>query len=113
MGDRSVHAGDVCQTVVVTGDGNNVALTLGDTGIRLPLRRKQFRPRERRRGPVAGAPPCELDLLVPEAGNLPLIGRKDLFAELQAWLDDKADISVHALVGPAGTIRGHTIEQAG
>jgi tetratricopeptide (TPR) repeat protein len=103
MGDRSVHAGEVCQSVVVTGDGNNVALTLGDTGIRLPLRRKQFRPRERRRGPVAGAPPCELDLLVPEAGNLPLIGRKDLFAELQAWLDDKADISVHALIGPAGT----------
>ena len=98
MGDRLVHADDVYQSVVVTGDGNNVALTLGDTGIRLPLRRKQFPPRERRRGPVAGAPPCELDLLVPEAGNLPLIGRKDLFAELQAWLDDKADISVHALI---------------
>ena len=103
MGDRLVHAGDVYESVVVTGDWNNVALTLGDTGIRLPLRRKQFSPRERRRGPVAGAPPCELDLLVPEAGNLPLIGRKDLFAELQAWLDDKADISVHALIGPAGT----------
>ena len=103
MGDRLVHAGDVYESVVVTGDWNNVALTLGDTGIRLPLRRKQFPPRERRRGPVAGAPPCELDLLVPEAGNLPLIGRKDLFAELQAWLDDKADISVHALIGPAGT----------
>ncbi len=38
-----------------------------------------------------------------EAGKLPLIGRKDLFAELQAWLDDKADISVHALIGRAGT----------
>ena len=69
MGDRWVNAGDVYESVVVTGDWNNVALTLGDTGIRLPLRRKQFSPRERRRGPVAGAPPCELDLLVPKRGT--------------------------------------------
>jgi hypothetical protein len=103
MGDRSVHAGDVRHSVVVTGDGNTVALSFGDTGIRLPLRRKQFRPPERRRRPAAGEPPRELDLLVPEAGRLPLIGRKDLFAELRAWLDDEVDISVHALIGRAGT----------
>jgi hypothetical protein len=52
---------------------------------------------------VAGEPPRELDLLVPEAGRLPLIGRQDRFAELQAWLDDEIDISVHALIGRAGT----------
>ena len=103
MGDRAFHAGDVRQSVVVTGDGNTVALSFGDTGIRLPLRRKQFPPPERRRRPAAGEPPRELDLLVPEAGKLPLIGRKDLFAELQAWLDDETDISVHALIGRAGT----------
>src|SRR5271170_72992 len=102
MGDRSVDAHDISRSVIVTGDGNNVALTLGDTGIRLPLRRKQFPPPERRRRPREGEPPRELDLLVPEAGKLPLIGRKDLFAELQAWLDDEADISVHALIGRAG-----------
>ena len=34
---------------------------------------------------------------------MPLIGRKDLLAELQAWLDDKADISVYGLIGRAGT----------
>jgi hypothetical protein len=45
MGDRSVDARDISQSVVVTGDGNNVALTFGDTGIRLPLRRKQLPPR--------------------------------------------------------------------
>ena len=76
MGDRSVHAGDLRQSVVVTGDGNNVALSFGDTGVRLQLRRKQFRPPERHRRPVAVEPPRELDLLVPEAGKLPLIGRK-------------------------------------
>ena len=69
----------------------------------LPLRRRQFRPPDRRRRTAPGEPPRELDLLVPEAGKLPLIGRKDLFAELQAWIDDEVDISVHALIGRAGT----------
>jgi hypothetical protein len=82
----------------VTGDGNNIALTLGDTGIRLPLHRKQFPSPVRCRRPRTREPPRELDLLVPEAGRLPLIGRKDLLAELQAWLDDETDISVHALM---------------
>ena len=49
MGDRSVDARDISRSVVVTGNGNNVALTFGDTGIALPLRRKQF--------PPPGAPP--------------------------------------------------------
>ena len=49
MGDRSVDARDISRSIVVTGDGNNVALTFGDTGISLPLRRKQFPPPERRR----------------------------------------------------------------
>jgi hypothetical protein len=82
----------------VTGDGNNVALIFGAAGIALPLRRKQFPPPERLHRPRPGEPPRELDLLVPEAGRLPLIGRKDLLAELQAWLDDETDISVHALM---------------
>jgi hypothetical protein len=103
MEDRSVRAGDIRQSVVVTGDGNNVALSFGNTGVGLPLLRKQFPPPERRRRPVAGEPPRELDLLVPEAGKLPLIGRNDLFAELQAWLDDEVDISVFGLIGRAGT----------
>jgi tetratricopeptide (TPR) repeat protein len=102
MTDRSVHAGDARQSVFVTGDGNAVALCFGDTGIRLPLRRKQCRPPERHRRLVAGGPPRELDLFVPEVGKLPLIGRNDLLAELQGWLDDEVDISIHALIGRAG-----------
>jgi hypothetical protein len=102
MGDRSVHAGVIRQSVVVTGDYNTVTLTLADTDATLNLIRKQFQPPERRRRPAAGEPPRELDLLAPEAGKLPLIGRHDLFAELQAWLDDEIDISVHALIGRAG-----------
>jgi tetratricopeptide (TPR) repeat protein len=103
MGDRSVDAHDISRSVIVTGDGNNVALTLGDTGVKLPLRRKQFPPPERRRRPREGEPPRDLDLLHPEAGKLPLIGRNDLVAELQAWLDDDTDLSVYALIGRAGT----------
>jgi len=102
MSDRSAHARDISQSVVVTGDGNTVTLTFGDSGIVLPLRRRQFRPPDRRRRPAPGEPPRELDLLVPEAGKLPLVGRKDIFAELQTWIDDEVDISVHALIGRAG-----------
>lgn len=69
----------------------------------MPLRRRQFRPPDRRRRPAPGEPPRELDLLVPEAGRLPLIGRKDIFSELQTWIADEVDISVHALIGRAGT----------
>jgi hypothetical protein len=103
VSDRSVEARGVSNSVVVTGDGNTVALSFGDTGVRLQLLRKQFPPPGRRRQPAPGEPPRELDLLVPEAGKLPLIGRKDLFAELQAWLDDEVDISVFGLIGRAGS----------
>jgi hypothetical protein len=38
MGDRSVHVrSEVRQSVVVTGDGNTVALPFGDSGIRPSL----------------------------------------------------------------------------
>jgi hypothetical protein len=101
MNDRPVQAETISQSVVVTGDGNNVSLRFGDTGIILPLKRKQFRPPERREQLARGA--RELDLLVPEAGKLPFVGREDIFAELRTWLDDEADISVHAVIGRAGT----------
>jgi len=101
--DRSVQAETISQSVVVTGDGNRVSLRFGDTGIILPLKRKQFRPPERRRRLAPDERPRELDLLVPEAGKLPFLGREDILAELRAWLDDEADISVHAVIGRAGT----------
>jgi hypothetical protein len=84
--DRSVETRDIKNSVIVTGDGNTITLTFGDSGVILPLRRRQFRPPDRRRRLAPGEPPRELDLLVPEAGKLPLIGRKDLFAELQTWI---------------------------
>jgi hypothetical protein len=105
MTGGSVQARDISQSVVVTGDGNTVTLTFGDSGIVLPLRRRQFRRPDRRRPPSTEDPPRELDLLVPEAGKLPLIGRQDLIAELQIWIDDEVDISVHALIGRAGKTR--------
>ena len=103
MNDKSVHAEKISQSVVVTGDGNSVSLRFGETGIILPLKCKQFPHPERRRKPAPDERPRELDLLVPEAGKLPYVGREDLLAELRVWLDDEPDISVHALIGRAGT----------
>ena len=103
MNNRSVQAGGIRQSVVVTGDGNSVSLHFGNTGIFLLLKRKQFRPPERRRRLAPDERPRELDLLVPEAGKLPFVGRQDLLAELRAWINDEPDISVHALIGRAGS----------
>jgi hypothetical protein len=103
MVNSSVQAGNIAQSNVVTGNRNTVSLTFCDSSVTLPLRRTQFRPPDRRRQPDPGEQPRELDLLVPEAGKLPFIGRNDIFAELQTWLDDETDISVHALIGLAGT----------
>jgi hypothetical protein len=76
MTDNSVHAETISQAVVVTGDGNNVSLRFGDTRIILPLKRKQFRPPERRRKPASEERPRKLDLLIPEAGKLDFVGRE-------------------------------------
>jgi hypothetical protein len=103
MNDRSFQAQDVNQSVVVMGDGNSVSLRFGDTGIKVPLKRKQFPRPERRQKPAPEGRQRELDLLIPEAGKLHFVGRKDLLAELRVWLDDESDISVHALIGRAGT----------
>ena len=104
MNNRSVQAAEIRQSIVVTGDGNAVSLRFGDTGVILPLKRKQLPP-ERRRRHVTDERLRELDLLVPDAAKLPFVGRERevLLAELRAWLNDGPDISVHALVGRAGT----------
>jgi hypothetical protein len=101
MNNRSVQAGTISQSVVFTGDHNT--LRFGETGIVLPLKRKQQPPPERRRGLAPDERPRELSLLVPEAGKLPFVGRDDILAELRTWLDDESNISVHALIGRAGT----------
>ena len=70
MSDRSADARDISQSVVVTGDGNNVAFTFGDTGIRLRLRRKQFPPPDRHRRPRPEEPPR-----MTSPNQLPIISR--------------------------------------
>ncbi|WP_146102029.1 hypothetical protein [Rhodopila globiformis] len=42
-------------------------------------------------------------MFAPTAGVLPLLGRAAMLAELRGWLDDPADLSVHALIGEAGS----------
>jgi hypothetical protein len=110
--DRSVQAERISRSVVVTGDGNTVSLRFGDSGVILPLKRKQFQPPERRRAFLLDERPRELDLLIPEAGKLPLVDREDLRAELRAWLADEARISVHAIIGRAGTGNGGQMPDA-
>ncbi|MFL5255037.1 MAG: AAA family ATPase [Rhodopila sp.] len=102
MSDQSVHAQDIRHSVV-TGDGNSITATFGDTGVRLPLERRQVPVPDRRRPPRPGELPRELDILLPTAGTLPLLGREAMLEALHAWLDDPADLSVHALIGEAGS----------
>ncbi|MGY6570897.1 MAG: tetratricopeptide repeat protein [Salinarimonas sp.] len=100
MTNRSVAAGGgISQGIVVTGDGNSVSLRFGESDFSLALNRKQVPPPPR----GTGGGTRELDILVPETSPLPLFGRKMELGALQAWLDADADISVHALTGPAGT----------
>jgi tetratricopeptide (TPR) repeat protein len=101
--DRSIHTQSLQNSVAVTGDGNSVTAVFGDTGVRLPLERRQVPAPDRRRKPRPGEPPRELDIFAPGAGALPLLGREADLDALRAWLDDPADISVHALIGEAGS----------
>ena len=101
--DRSIHSQSMHNTVAVTGDGNSVTAVFGDTGVRLLLERRQVATPDRRRKPRPGEPPRELDIFAPGAGALPLLGREADLAALRAWLDDPADLSVHALIGEAGS----------
>ena len=92
MENGSVSDNVIVNSVVVTGDGNRITLTIG--GVALTLDRKQFRARRPRR---------ELQILNPNTTNLPFVGRGDSMAELRGWVNDPADVSVHALIGKAGT----------
>jgi tetratricopeptide (TPR) repeat protein len=101
---RSVAAGrDIRDSVVVTGDGNLVRVSFGDSGIVLQPVRKHWPRPDRRPPPKPGEPPRELDLLNAESTVLPFIGRADMLAELHAWIDDPIDVSAHALIGRAGS----------
>jgi hypothetical protein len=100
--DRSFHARDVSRSIVITGDGNTATLVFGDSGVRLPLRRLQLRPPERRRALATGER-RELDILDPARAAVPIVGREAMLAELEAWLAEEIDLSVRALVGRAGS----------
>jgi hypothetical protein len=69
MNDRSVHAGDMHQSVVVTGDGNKVVLRFGKADDITVLERRQFRRPERRQQLAPDQRQRELDLLEPKRGR--------------------------------------------
>jgi hypothetical protein len=103
--ERSVgpRLGDIRHSVVVTGDGNSITATFGDTGAPAAGTPRQVFVPDRRRPPRPGELPRELDILAPTAGAPPLLGREPMLADLHAWLNDAADMSVHALIGEAGS----------
>lgn len=99
MDQRSVSArGNIDRSIVVTGDGNTASIHFG-SDFTLPLARRQIRPVRRR--PLSADNP--LPLLAADAGAFPLVGRERMIAELRAWLDSAADVSIHALIARAGT----------
>jgi tetratricopeptide (TPR) repeat protein len=98
--NRSVSSsGNIEHSVIITGDGNSVALNFGGA-FALPLERRQIAS-PRPRSQSGGYNP--LPLLAPDAGELPLVGREAKLAELRDWLEAPMDVSVRALVAPAGT----------
>ncbi|MGP9820594.1 tetratricopeptide repeat protein [Salinarimonas sp. NSM] len=102
MTDRSFEAGSVDRSVIVTGDHNTATLVFGDSGVRLPIARRQIPRADPRPARPPGPDARELDVLAPTA-DLPLFGREAELAGLRAWLDDEAAVSVHAVIGEAGT----------
>lgn len=103
MADRNLTInGSVSQSVLISGDGNTVSLTFGGSSV-LRLSRRHVRLPDRRRAQQPGDPPRELDLLDPEHGTLPFVGRVDMLAQLRTWTDSHEDVSVHAVTGRAGS----------
>ena len=97
MNDRSVHAGDMHQSVVVTGDGNKVILRFGKADDITVLERRQFRCPEPRQQLAPDQRQRELDLLEPEAGRQRGFndhGQVHVKAELATLLDLLAELNV-------------------
>ncbi len=97
MNDQSVHAGDMHQSVVVTGDGNKVVLRFGKADDITVLERRQFRRPERRQQLAPDQRQRELDLLEPEAGTPTRFQRPwavHVKAELATLLDLLAELNV-------------------
>ncbi|MEO1093152.1 MAG: hypothetical protein AAFX81_21245, partial [Pseudomonadota bacterium] len=78
--------------VQIQGDGNSVTITVGDTSLVLTKRHE-----------LRFEPEAPLDLLLPENEVVPLVGRDDVRADLDAWLADDAPISVRLVTGEGGS----------
>ena len=102
MGDRSVSARDISRAVVVTGDGNTVALDFGDTGITLPLRRKQFPSPDRRRRRARENRRASSTCSSPKPANCHWSAART-FSPSFGPGSTMTRFSVHALIGRAGT----------
>ncbi len=99
MSDRSVSAGgNIDRSIVITGDGNHASIHFGE-GLTLPFARQQRLPRRHRKATAENL----LPLLRADSLAFELVGREEELAELRAWLESDADISVQTLIGRAGT----------
>lgn len=99
MNDSSVHAqGDISHSIVVTGDGNHASIHFG-ADVTLPLARQQRLSKRHRKATADNL----LPLLRADSLAFDVVGREEELAELRAWLDSDADISIQTLIGRAGT----------
>ena len=101
MTDRSVEAGNITNSIVITGDHNRAWLSFGDA-FKLPLDRRQCAAPVRTQ-PGESAIPDLLSLLAADAGKLPLVGSADILADLRGWLDHEVDVSVKTIIARAGS----------
>ena len=102
MTDPGIAARDIIQSVVIDGSDNNVTLRFGDDLV-IPLTRYQRGVPDRRRHQTGGDRPRVLDILNANRSPIQLLGRDEILADLEGWLTGDGDLSVHCLIGPAGT----------
>lgn len=91
----------VVQNIHQQGSGN-VAVTARQSSVNITIGSRAKLTLVRRHA-SGGRPRSELDLLRAEVAAVPLVGREKELGELEAWLEKDEPVSVHAIVGGAGS----------
>ncbi|MCS7269326.1 MAG: tetratricopeptide repeat protein [Geminicoccaceae bacterium] len=94
------NTGEIRQKIEQHGSGN-IAVQASESTVTITIGGRARLVLERRHA-VSRRVRYEVDLLRAEAAAVPLVGRDEAMRRLEAWLEDPAPISVHAIVGGAG-----------
>lgn len=90
------------QRIVQIGTGNIAVQVDGESSVTIVIGTRARLTLERLHALVRPVR-SEVDLLRAEVAAVPLVGREEDLRRLEGWLEDAAPISVHAIVGGAGT----------